>query len=111
MVAEYEKQIIAGNIIAVFGDMATYVHGASSSEYRNVMAPYLLQWHAMKFAKSLDRKYYDLHGIEERYPGVARFKQGFGGNEIQYPGTHDLVYQPIWYNVYKAARHFRRKAR
>ncbi|MFH0891544.1 MAG: peptidoglycan bridge formation glycyltransferase FemA/FemB family protein [Candidatus Falkowbacteria bacterium] len=107
--AEYDGRIIAGNIIAFFGDTVTYMHGASGSEYRNVMAPYLLQWHIIRLAKNLEYRYYDFYGIDEnRWPGVTRFKRGFGGNEVRYPGTFDLIFNRGWYSVYKLARKIRR---
>ncbi len=49
--AEYENKIIAANIVIHYGNTATYLHGASDNEYRNVMAPYLLQWQAILDAK------------------------------------------------------------
>ncbi|MFH1822429.1 MAG: peptidoglycan bridge formation glycyltransferase FemA/FemB family protein, partial [Patescibacteria group bacterium] len=107
--AEYEGKIIAGNIMAFFGDTVTYLHGASSNQYRNVMAPYLLQWHCLKLAKEMGYKYYDFSGIDEKkWPGVTRFKKGFGGQEIKYPGTFDLVFENGWYSVYKMVRKARR---
>jgi lipid II:glycine glycyltransferase (peptidoglycan interpeptide bridge formation enzyme) len=109
ILAEYEGEIIAGNIVSFFGDMATYVHGASSNKFRNVMAPYLLQWEAIKMAKKLGFKYYDFYGIDEnKWPGVTRFKLGFNGEEINYPGTFDLVFNNIYYNLYKIIRKLRR---
>ena len=108
--AEYEGKVIAANIIAFFGDTVTYVHGASADKYRNVMAPYLLQWHCIKTAKEQGYKYYDFYGIDEnKWPGVTRFKKGFGGEELQYPGTFDAVFGEGWYNMYKALRWVRRK--
>ncbi|MEA3449897.1 MAG: peptidoglycan bridge formation glycyltransferase FemA/FemB family protein [Patescibacteria group bacterium] len=108
-IAEFQEKIIAGNIIASFGDMATYVHGASSNKYRNVMAPYLLQWEAIKIAKEQGCKCYDFYGIDEdKWPGVTRFKQGFSGEEIIYPGTFDLIYYDFYYNLYQLLRKIRR---
>jgi len=107
--AEFEERIIAGNIIAFFGDTVTYIHGASANKYRNVMAPHLLQWHCIKLAKKLGYKYYDFYGIDEKkWPGVTRFKKGFGGEEQQYPGTYDLVFSNGWYMIYKLFRKIRR---
>ncbi len=109
IVAKYKDKIIAGNIVSFFGDMATYVHGASSSENRNVMAPYLLQWCSIQEAKRKGCKYYDFYGIDEKkWPGVTRFKKGFSGEEINYPGTFDLIFSKTWYNVYKLIRRLRR---
>ncbi len=109
LLAEYKDEIIAGNIVAMFGDMATYVHGASSNKFRNVMAPYLLQWETIKIAKETDIKYYDFYGIDEqKWPGVTRFKLGFNGEEINYPGTFDLVFDMKSYGLYKLIRKIRR---
>jgi len=103
--AEYDGKIIAAVLAAFFGDTITYVHGASANEFRNVMSPYLLHWHIMKLGKTLGYKYYDLNGVDEnKWPGVTRFKVGFGGIVINYPGTFDLVFNKTWYNVYKVLR-------
>ncbi len=109
--AEYENKVIAGNIIAFFGDTATYMHGASASRYRNVMAPYLLQWHVIRLAKESGYGFYDFYGIDDnKWPGVTRFKRGFGGGERQYPGTYDLIFDGFYYQLYKIARALRRRA-
>lgn len=107
--AEYDGRQIATGIFSFFGDTATYLHGGSSNEDREIMAPYALQWETIRIAKSLGFKYYDFHGIdEEKWPGVTRFKKGFGGEEINYPGTFDLIYDESWYSIYKMIRKVRR---
>ena len=107
--AKYKNKIIGISLVSFFGDTATYMHGASASESRNVMAPYLLQWQVIKLAKSKGQKYYDFFGIDEKkWPGVTRFKKGFGGQEFKYPGTFDLVLSSSWYNIYKMVRKTRR---
>ena len=109
LIAEYKDRIIAANMVSFFGDTAAYLHGASGNDYRNVMAPYLLQWRAIKTAKDKGCQYYDFFGIDKiKWPGVTRFKKGFGGNEVEYPGTFDLVYNKPWYTIYKLARKARR---
>jgi lipid II:glycine glycyltransferase (peptidoglycan interpeptide bridge formation enzyme) len=103
--AEYQNRIVAANIIVFFGKTATYLHGASDYEYRHLMAPYLLQWEQIKEAKRHGYEIYDFWGIdEERWPGVTRFKLGFGGREIEYVGAWDYVFQPMWYRAYKMAK-------
>ncbi|MBU1146018.1 peptidoglycan bridge formation glycyltransferase FemA/FemB family protein [Patescibacteria group bacterium] len=96
---------LAAAIIGYFGDTATYIHGASSSEFRNLMAPYFLHWEIIGEAKNLGYKFYDFWGIGEvKWPGVTRFKKGFGGFEINYPGTFDLPINKLWYTIYNLAR-------
>lgn len=107
--AEYEGRVLAANVVSYFGDMATYVHGASSSEYRNLMAPYFLQWEVIKDAKEKGYKAYDFHGVGEgRLKGVTRFKQGFRGEEIKYPGVYDIIFSNSFYLIYKVLRRVRR---
>lgn len=107
--AEYKNKLIAANFISFFGNRATYLHGASSDEYRNVMAPYLLHWEIVKEAKSRGCTEYDLRGIsEEKWPGVTRFKRGFGGSEAKYVGAHDYVFDNKWFELYKLGQKLRR---
>ncbi|MFA5024000.1 MAG: peptidoglycan bridge formation glycyltransferase FemA/FemB family protein [Patescibacteria group bacterium] len=107
--ASYEGKNIAAGIFCFSGDKVTYLHGASDNEYRNVMAPYLLQWELIKQARRAGYRYYDFFGIDEkRWPGVTRFKLGFGGREVNYPGTFDIVFRPGLYGLYKLVRKVRR---
>lgn len=103
--AKYQGKILATNLVMFFGDTATYLHGASSDEYRNVMAPHLLHWQIICEAKRLGFKYYDFWGSDEiKWPGITRFKKSFGGFEISYPGTFDLPLQKNWYKIYCLAK-------
>ncbi len=104
-----DNEMLAGSIMAYCGDTATYVHGASSSRQRELMAPYALHWQAIQTACDAGYKYYDWHGIDEKkWPGVTRFKVGFGGEEIRYPGTFDKVLAPLLYRGYTILRRLRR---
>jgi lipid II:glycine glycyltransferase (peptidoglycan interpeptide bridge formation enzyme) len=110
-IAEYNYRILAASLVTTYGDTAVFLHGGSSEQNKDVMAPYLLHWEAMRQAKIDGIKYYDFGGIAPEgasnshpWSGITRFKKGFGGFEVNYPGTYDLVFSPIWYNVYKNAR-------
>ncbi len=107
--AKYNDKIIAVDIVSFFGDTATYLHGASLNEFRNTMAPNLLQWEVIKLSKTQGYKYYDFYGIDEKkWIGVTKFKKGFGGNEINYLGTYDLIYNKFLYNIYILLRKIKR---
>lgn len=96
---------VAGMLLLVHGDTAYYLHGAMDREYKSLMAPYLMQWEAIRYAKSHGCAHYDFWGIDsERWPGVTRFKLGFGGRQVEYPGAFDLVISRFWYFVYNLAR-------
>jgi peptidoglycan pentaglycine glycine transferase (the first glycine) len=63
-VAEYEGKNIAANIMIFYGNTCTYLHGASSNNHRELMAPYLLQWRAMQDAKAAGYEKYDFGGVK-----------------------------------------------
>lgn len=107
--ASYEGKNIATALFCFYSSRVTYMHGASDNEARNLMAPYLLQWELIKKASKESYKYYDFYGIDEKkWPGVTRFKLGFGGFEKNYPGTHDYILRPFVYNLYEVLRKIRR---
>jgi len=101
---------IAVAITAYFGDTITYLHGASDYQYRSLMAPYLLHWEIIKWAKQNNFRWYDLHGIapanQPQHPlsNVSRFKLGWGGVSVNYPGAYDVVYSAGLYQAYKFVR-------
>ncbi|MFH1252986.1 MAG: peptidoglycan bridge formation glycyltransferase FemA/FemB family protein [Candidatus Uhrbacteria bacterium] len=115
--AYFENQLLAANIMVDFNGVRTYLHGASSSKKRNLMGPYLLHWELMKEAKEKGLKFYDWWGIaktddpKDPWAGITRFKKGFGGEVVSYPGTFDYVLNPFKYFVYNALRKIVRKIR
>ncbi|MCX6765369.1 MAG: peptidoglycan bridge formation glycyltransferase FemA/FemB family protein [Candidatus Moranbacteria bacterium] len=113
-IAEYEGKIIAANIVIFFGKTATYLHGASDYEYRNIMAPYLLQWRAILDAKKAGCEKYDLGGIRscnmqhetcnKDWQGITRFKTGFAPttHPLQFLGSYDIIINPMKYWAYRS---------
>lgn len=63
--AEYAGELLAINLVLFWGERMTYLHAASSSKHRDVMAPAFLQWHVLNEAKRRGYKAYDLWGISE----------------------------------------------
>jgi lipid II:glycine glycyltransferase (peptidoglycan interpeptide bridge formation enzyme) len=111
--AEAEGKTIAGIIVAVFGQQAYYLYGASSDEMRNYMASYALQWEGMKLAKSEGAASYDLFGIPPNNDpshamyGLYRFKTGFGGEILHRPGSYDYALKFFAYRGYRIAERMR----
>lgn len=102
-------QLLAGALIAFYGDTATYLHGASTAQQRESMAPYFLHWQTIIRAQRQGYHWYDWHGIDEKkWPGVTRFKKGFGGEVCSYLGTFDLPLAPSLYRGYTIIRSLRR---
>lgn len=122
MFAEHDGKVLAAILLIRFGDTVTYLHGASSRDRRELMAPYLLHWHAIREAKSWGVKRYDFWGVapmesrdgklklkdpKHAWAGITRFKKGFGGAYVEYPGTFDLPGSLFWYKLYSVVRRFR----
>jgi lipid II:glycine glycyltransferase (peptidoglycan interpeptide bridge formation enzyme) len=113
--ASHEGEDIAGIITLFRGREGVYLYGASASHKRNLMAPYALQWRAMRDAKAAGCGFYDLFGIPPRadpeHPmaGLYRFKTGFGGKIIHRPGSWDYPYRPVARTLYHAAEWTRKK--
>ena len=113
--ASYKKKFVAANLMIDFAGTRTYLHGASDYEHRQLMAPYLLHWKLIEDAIEQGMDYYDWWGVapegDEKHSlaGVSRFKNGFGGERVDYPGTFDIVFDPLWYAFYKFARRGIRK--
>ena len=106
-VAYYEQKPLSAIILTVFGKRMTYLYGASSNEYRNLMPNHLVHWYAIEWAKSRNVESYDFWGIPARphegHPlwGVYRFKKGFCENETQWIGTYELVFNAFWYTLFE----------
>ena len=118
LLAEHDGKLLAGLVALATGETACYMYGASSSEDRELMPTYPLQWEAMLWAREKGCRTYDLWGVpdedESRLEaefttrgdglwGVYRFKRGFGGTLVRSTGAWDLVYAPLRYRLYKAA--------
>jgi len=103
--AEYAGQAVAANLVYRYGTTTTYAHGGSDHTARAVMAPHLLQWQQIRAAKDAGATTYDFWGYDEkRWPGVSRFKAGFNGTVLAYPGTFDVPVSPARYQVYRLAQ-------
>jgi len=92
--AEYKGEIIASAMIIFYGGAAYYHHGASINRGQ-VPAAYLLQWEAIKEAKSRGASIYNFWGVAavgDNHPwsGLTLFKKGFGGYSKEYLPAQDL---------------------
>ena len=96
---------IAGAIVMIYANTAYYLHGAMDRDYANLMAPYFLHWEIIKWAQNHRLSYYDFWGIDaNKWPGVTRFKLGWGGNVVEHPGSFELPISLFWYFTYRLAR-------
>lgn len=112
--AEFDGEPAAALLALRSPREAIYMYGATRTSLQKHMPAYLIQFAAMKWARDGGCATYDLWGIpadDDEGPqkdasgsvnvrggmwGVYRFKQGFGGEVISYPGVFERVYiQPL----------------
>ncbi|MEK9148254.1 MAG: peptidoglycan bridge formation glycyltransferase FemA/FemB family protein [Patescibacteria group bacterium] len=108
--AELEGKLLAAAMVNWFWleKTVTYLHGGSSRRHREVMAPHLLHWRIIQEAHHRGYARYDLGGIDEvSWPGLTRFKRGFGGSVVQYPPAQDIIFRPRLYGIYHLQRTMR----
>lgn len=105
LIAEADGIPLAAMFLVFAGQRATYLYGASSSTHRNFMAPYRLQFAAMRKAKEYGCTEYDMFGVsptaDPAHPlyGLYRFKTGFGGKLFHRMGCWDY---PFDQDIYQA---------
>jgi peptidoglycan pentaglycine glycine transferase (the first glycine) len=111
--AKFEGETIAAILNTYFNSTATYYYGASSNQHRNLMAPYLLQWQAIRDAKEAGYSKYDLFGVapkdspDHTWAGVTQFKNKFGGNYVEYAPAQEFAFRPLLYWLYRLYKKLR----
>jgi len=106
LVAEVDGEMVAGIFLFTFAGRAWYLYGMSRQAHRDKMPNYLLQWEAMRLAKSRGCTQYDLWGAPDVFDesdsmwGVFRFKEGLGGQVVRTAGALDYPSRPILYTLY-----------
>ncbi|MBN1579361.1 MAG: peptidoglycan bridge formation glycyltransferase FemA/FemB family protein [Anaerolineae bacterium] len=104
--AQVEDEAVAGLILFRFGVKVWFMYGASTDKHRNWMPSYVLQWHAICWAKSVGCTVYDMWGApdtlheNDRLWGVWRFKQGLGARYVPHIGAYDYPASHLLYWMY-----------
>ena len=106
LIAEVEGEPVAALMLFWFAGRAYYIYGMSRTTHREKMPTYLLQWEAMRRAKSVGCTVYDLWGAPDVFDesdkmwGVFRFKRGLGGEVVRTLGAWDYAPRPLMYKLY-----------
>lgn len=102
--AKYKDQIVAAALVIYYGKAATFLFGASSDMHKQTMSSYALHWEIMKHAKQSGYKWYDWYGISpgentaaHPWDGFTAFKKKFGGEQVDYIGAYDFIYNKNLY--------------
>jgi lipid II:glycine glycyltransferase (peptidoglycan interpeptide bridge formation enzyme) len=114
LMAKYADKPIGGLLGVTWNGTGIYYYGASSFVDRALMAPYLLQWEAMRLCRAAGCTRYDLLGIERvtangehaagPWAGITEFKRKFGGTVVTYPPEQMTVLRPWTYQALQMKR-------
>ena len=107
--ARREGELLASGMVVIEGDRSFYLFSGSRREERGEpkrYASYALQWAMMRLARERGVRLHDLWGVapadagpEHPWYGVGLFKKGFGGHEVTWAGSWDLVVDPTLYRL------------
>lgn len=105
-IARYGEKVLAIDLVLVFGRIANYVFGGSSSEERNRLPAYAGLWRAICQAKKVGCTDYNFGAVSaagdsyKGWDGLTAFKKKFGGREVVHSAFYDVVVSPLWYWLY-----------
>ena len=115
--AKKDGEILAQNFMIFYGPEASYHYGVSSDLGTKYSAAPLLHMEAMREARKRGIIRYNLWGIvglnetSHRFYGVSEFKRSFGCDELKYTPAHDLILNPVKYQLNKLVESTRKKIR
>ncbi|MDP2930821.1 MAG: peptidoglycan bridge formation glycyltransferase FemA/FemB family protein [bacterium] len=94
---KYKSEVTCAAMVIFWSGIGFYHQAASLDKYAKLSIPYLVQWEAIKEAKSRGCSLYDFWGYTDpkKYPrhpwaGPTLFKMGFGGQACEYVETQDI---------------------
>jgi lipid II:glycine glycyltransferase (peptidoglycan interpeptide bridge formation enzyme) len=107
--ARRHGELLASGMVVFEGARSYYLFSGSRREERGEpkhYASYALQWGMMRLARDRGATRHDLWGVAPRgagsdhaWHGVGLFKKGFGGQEVVWAGSWDLVVDPALYRL------------
>ncbi|MFZ2414642.1 MAG: peptidoglycan bridge formation glycyltransferase FemA/FemB family protein [Minisyncoccia bacterium] len=110
--AEYNNDYLAADLIYYEGNVANWLFGGSSNNYRNLGPTFLLQWRSILSAKEKGYKYYSFGGIYnsdypnmyKEYKGITFYKKNYGGFYLNYNPSYIYSPQPFLNWLYNTRR-------
>lgn len=102
-----DGQVIAASLFFDYGDTRYYMQSAADGDFKKLPATVALLTKAIFDAKEKGIKYFDFWGIapdgaDSTHPwyGFTEFKKSFGGAEVHYAGTYDIIISKFKYHLF-----------
>ncbi len=106
----WHQDVAVGGVVTVRASQRCWYVWGASEERRDFSAGHVLQWHAIRWAKSQGCTEYDFGGYTPgAKSGPAWFKEGFGGKVMRLQPTHRLVLRDTQYRMLNLARSLKGK--
>jgi lipid II:glycine glycyltransferase (peptidoglycan interpeptide bridge formation enzyme) len=113
------EELLASGMLVVEGEQSFYLFAGSRREapgQTKRYGSYAAQWAMMGEARRQGARRHDLWGIapvgaghDHPWYGVGLFKKGFGGQEVTWAGSWEIVIDPVVYRLRAAAARLRRR--
>lgn len=94
-------QVVSGTLLVGWGPTLVALYGGTNARGRDLNAKYLINWAGLTEAKAAGYAQYDLWGLPNE--GIAYFKAGWGGRQVDYVGAWDLVIDPLGARLFETA--------
>lgn len=115
LTSRFEGEALGTYELFYFKNTLYYPYGGSSDKFRNVMAPNLLMWEAIRLGKQLGATSFDMWGSthpgydeKDPYYGFTRFKEGYNAKFVEMIGSYDLIINQSMYKAYSFANYLRK---
>lgn len=112
------KTPIAASLFFDGPETRYYMQSGTAQNFRHLPGTLAILSEAIKDAKAKNLKFFDFWGIapenaDKNHPwhGFTKFKKSFGGREVDYAGTYDLIEKPLKYRLYSLLRKLNRLKR
>ncbi len=107
-IARKEGEALAAGLFVAFAGRVDYLYGGSSRKHPEAKAPMGMHLMAIRHGMARGYRVYDLWGVPARpegshAEGVYRFKEGFGGRRLRFPG-YILPLSPLYRPLQLALR-------
>ena len=105
---------IAAALIYDYKGTRYYAHAATDFEHRKLAAGTIILIQMILDAKAKKQKIYDFWGItvseDKNHPwyGFTQYKKSFGGHQVDFAGTYDLILNQPKYKLYQFFRKINR---
>lgn len=112
--AEFEGQVVGSYLVAFDNKHAYELYGGVTRMGRDHEAGYLLKWEAIKYFNSIGKISYDHWGVSKMNVdgtyqkgelfNISSFKEGFGGDYVEFYPNQVMVINKTNYNLFKLVR-------